>query len=188
MSVTTTPENARSTPDNGHYTGHRANGRGTYIIDRCFGNFGRVKVASGTNDLETLREINETLTRLYTTGRFATILAIRERRLKPIEILHRDFPRKVYPSSRIVRPANLYAMRSVASGNIKIGIAADVGRRLISMRSHTWDEIELVCSVPSSRSEERDAHLLLAASRIRGEWYKPSPEVLAWVAVLGARP
>jgi hypothetical protein len=63
---------------------HRAtNGRGTLLLDRIFSGVGRIRVASGTNDLRTFKGINAMLTDFYDKGRFDLLEAIRDKRMTP---------------------------------------------------------------------------------------------------------
>lgn len=161
--------------------GHRSNGYGTLVIDRLFGAFGRLRIASGTSDPGTLWKMNRALTALYRAGDLQTLEEVRARRISPRQLLELEIPLREAPAEQAILAVHLYVFRSAASGNVKIGIAADVRRRLSVMRCHSWDEIELVTSRLSSREEEKAVHSLLASSRIRGEWYSPSPEVLSWI-------
>lgn len=78
----------------------------------------------------------------------------------------------------------LYVIRQGIDGPVKIGCAADPGTRLLSMQAGNPDNLTLAGVCRGNRGAER---MLLAAFRpyrIRGEWFKPTPEVLAFVASL----
>jgi DNA phosphorothioation-dependent restriction protein DptG len=73
---------------------------------------------------------------------------------------------------------NIYFVRAGENGPIKIGVAQDVQKRLRAIRVHNHEELMLLTSAWVEASEERRLHRLLAAHRIRGEWFAPAPEVL----------
>ena len=175
---THTPENDRNSPYEPHYT-HRSNGRGTLLIDRRLVGIGRIKRASGTRDPGTLARINAEISRLHQLGRRSTLRALSEGGLHPLALLHdASDPPQV---SRRARKLYLYAMRAMPSGNIKIGTTAAPATRLSCIQSAAYEEIELLFAVPCERVDEMVAHGHLSSARIRGEWYRPTLEVLAWV-------
>jgi hypothetical protein len=70
--------------------GHRSNGRGSLIIDRAFPQpIGRLRLASGTNDPEAKRDIEDMLTALARSvpPRWDILQSIKARRLAPLYAL-----------------------------------------------------------------------------------------------------
>lgn len=65
---------------------HRSNQRGTLKFDRRFGPLGRLNIASGTNDRDQFRRMNDMLTELYETGRWDFLRALRDHQLASREL------------------------------------------------------------------------------------------------------
>lgn len=65
---------------------YQSNGRGTLLLDRQFTGIGRVRRASGTDDLAEFREINALLTKLYRRRRFDYLEAVRDGRIHPLDL------------------------------------------------------------------------------------------------------
>jgi hypothetical protein len=74
-----------------------------------------------------------------------------------------------------------YFIRSVATGLIKIGSSVDPVARLMDLTRQSADHLELVAIGGS----ERALHSELADSRVHGEWFRPSPPVLAKIREFG---
>lgn len=68
-------------------TPHKAgNGRGSFTFDRQFDGVGRIRNASGTRDPKLFKKMDRMLTRLHEAGKLDILLAIRRRRMKPLEV------------------------------------------------------------------------------------------------------
>jgi hypothetical protein len=65
---------------------------------------------------------------------------------------------------------------------VKIGIARDVARRLSQLQSASPATLALVVAFPGDAATESAIHWRFAADRIRGEWFRESPELAAWIA------
>jgi len=65
------------------------NGRGTIQITRTFAGVGKIRVASGTKDPKTYANIVDAMEGLFNVGNLATLQALKEGRLKPVDLLHR---------------------------------------------------------------------------------------------------
>ncbi len=183
-----TPITDRQDHDSGHdtpTTPHRDGGHGTLIIDRCFGRVGRIKRASGTMDPDVLRAIKAKMVTLFQAGRIEPLVAVRDRQLHPLDLLGLEGRPVKRVSSALVAPIRLYIMRATPSGNLKIGITRHVDKRLQHIRSANYEAIELIKSVPATPQRERAVHAAFAGHRIRGEWFRPTPEILEWVKRLG---
>lgn len=88
-------------------------------------------------------------------------------------------PRKrwEHPDSR------LYFIEALAGDRpIKIGVAKDVTARMWNLRVGSPFDMAVLASVPGGTSLEVLVHKQLKASRIRGEWYRRTPEVEAAIA------
>lgn len=73
---------------------------------------------------------------------------------------------------------NVYFIRDTASGSIKIGHSTDARRRFKNIETGNH-HVELVGFVFASEWLESILHELLHEDRIKGEWFAPTPRVLA---------
>lgn len=64
---------------------------------------------------------------------------------------------------------------------IKIGSAKNVSRRIAALNTASPRRLKLICAIHGDASKERALHAELAAFRMDGEWFLPSPEVLSVV-------
>jgi hypothetical protein len=69
-----------------------------------------------------------------------------------------------------------------ASGPIKIGFTDNWTRRKNSLQHGTYEELKKLLVMPGKLEGEQALHRLFSAHRIRGEWFRPAPEVLALIA------
>lgn len=65
------------------------------------------------------------------------------------------------------------------SGPIKIGFSARPKRRLMELQTMHFETLTLRGVLAGSLLDEQRMHHQLQASRIRGEWYRPTVDVLA---------
>lgn len=75
----------------------------------------------------------------------------------------------------------IYFVQDGDDGPIKIGLAANVVRRLDQLVSATHRELVLRAVILGDARLERELHARFAADRIRGEWYHPSEAILEYV-------
>lgn len=76
----------------------------------------------------------------------------------------------------------VYFIRSVGGhGPVKIGEAGDIGRRLAALATSSPYPLEVVAVLPGGFAQEAALHRLLDAARSHGEWFNPTPAVLAVV-------
>jgi hypothetical protein len=66
-------------------------------------------------------------------------------------------------------------------GPIKIGVSLNPKGRLSALQTAHHEELVLLGVVPCALHFEKELHFRLKESHLRGEWYKPTPEVLAEV-------
>lgn len=67
---------------------------------------------------------------------------------------------------------------------IKLGKTDDLWQRRKDLQCGNPLRIQILASVPGSYDEEHAIHLTHAIDRVRGEWFYPTPAVLATVASL----
>lgn len=73
------------------------------------------------------------------------------------------------------------------SGPIKIGRTRNVKQRLHALQISTHSKLQLLAAVRAPHWAELHLQQHFAPERIRGEWYRPSPRLLACIAEAGAR-
>lgn len=73
-------------------------------------------------------------------------------------------------------------------GPIKIGVSADVQKRLRQLRTGVPHDLALLATMQGDDTTEYGFHVRFAADRIspRAEWFRPSPELLAFIASVTA--
>lgn len=70
---------------------------------------------------------------------------------------------------------------------IKIGTTANLPRRLRALATGTHEQVVLLAMAPGGTVLEGEYHKRFAASRIRREWFKRSPEIESEIADLANR-
>lgn len=80
----------------------------------------------------------------------------------------------------------IYAIQCGESGPIKIGRARNVRKRLTGLQISHFEKLHVRATLETldDVGKELELHKRYAADRIRGEWFKPSPDVLAMVEQL----
>src|SRR5216683_1603393 len=75
-----------------------------------------------------------------------------------------------------------------ATGEIKIGLAIDVKKRLRELQIGCPIDLQLILAIPGTFRTEQHVHRLLAASRVRSnsEWFFPTDEVHQFLMERGA--
>jgi hypothetical protein len=71
------------------------------------------------------------------------------------------------------------------TGPIKIGFTTKVEERLQRLSSNSPVPLRVLASFTGSMADEGRLHDLFQASRIHGEWFQRSPDILAEIAKLG---
>ena len=175
------PNETHCPPDNPPDTfGHRSNGRGTLVIDRIYGQVGRIRRASGTTDRALFAELMAMLDGLFERRDYTALSAIRDGAAAPIEALgtHRmaTAPR---PERR--RASVVYFIQATPSGNIKIGLTADPEARLIGLQTGTHESLTLLATARGDRLTEMGLHRQFAEDHIAREWFRPSVALRAHI-------
>lgn len=82
-------------------------------------------------------------------------------------------------------PVYIYLIRCGTHGPVKIGLAKDPSERLATLQQGNPTALRGLAAWRALAEEERMFHEELADHRIRGEWFKPAPEVLGLHAQYG---
>jgi len=72
-----------------------------------------------------------------------------------------------------------YFIQSGLDGPIKIGVTTNFPARLSGLQTSSPTPLRVLGVVP--RDIESECHVLLRAWRLHGEWFEPTPEVLAFI-------
>lgn len=78
----------------------------------------------------------------------------------------------------------VYFVQAGEDGPIKIGRTSDVRTRLERMQTGSHAPLRLLCVVPGAGRMEAAFHRALEASRMGGEWFRPTRELRATVEEL----
>lgn len=85
------------------------------------------------------------------------------------------------PSPSVVR--GVYFIQSVHGGPIKIGVAGHVPSRFASIQCMSPCRLRLLgVERGGDRRRERELHDKFAGIRLHGEWFEPTPALLAYIA------
>lgn len=76
----------------------------------------------------------------------------------------------------------IYFLRSGPDNFIKIGYSSEPTARAVTLATGSPYEGEILATIAGSREEERGLHVRFAASRIRGEWFRPSGDLIGFIA------
>lgn len=74
-----------------------------------------------------------------------------------------------------------YAIQSERGGPIKLGLATDPQRRLSHLQTSHHEPLVILATWPGDGASEAAAHERWRHLRIRGEWFDPSEDLLAWI-------
>ncbi len=79
--------------------------------------------------------------------------------------------------------SSVYFIRAGTDGPIKIGYSArDINERLSQLQTGNPEELCLIGLVSGTEDFEKRLHRRFRAHHIRGEWFRPDPEILAFIA------
>lgn len=91
------------------------------------------------------------------------------------------FLRKVIKGNRTTSGDIVYLVQAGDSGPIKIGhtLAERLDQRLGELQTGSPQRLRLLATLPGGKSREAELHRKFQSNRISGEWFKPTPELLA---------
>ena len=94
---------------------------------------------------------------------------------KPPELKSRELP---------IRTRCLYFIQCDDDGPIKIGVTVDLSGRLQALQLANHHELKIIATENASLKREKELHERFGYLKIRGEWFKPGNELLAYIDVL----
>lgn len=73
-------------------------------------------------------------------------------------------------------------------GEIKIGLTRDLRARLNALQTGSPYPLRVLAALPGTEAEEHELHTRFADLRLSGEWFRPEPRLLEFVAQLPPAP
>jgi hypothetical protein len=85
--------------------------------------------------------------------------------------------------------SRVYFLQESSIGAIKIGTTKNVNTRVRTAATYTPHTLSVIASISGNHEIKIDLHRRFADARIRrrGEWFRPVPELLAYIAEIKAR-
>jgi hypothetical protein len=83
-------------------------------------------------------------------------------------------------------PTYIYAIQAGGTGPVKIGLTNSPRARLKTLQTASPWPLKGIALWCGAAFEEKLLHEMFAESRLEGEWFQPSPELLDTLAFLGA--
>lgn len=89
---------------------------------------------------------------------------------------------KSLPDFKVADAQCVYFVQAMTDeAPIKIGISWDVYHRFHNLRTASPFELELLGTITGGKEREQEIHRRFAHLRMRGEWFRPAPELLAFI-------
>jgi hypothetical protein len=104
---------------------------------------------------------------------------------------HREYKKRQIPTpspppaptaaqiARMPTTGSVYFIQGVDGGPIKIGKANFPERRLYDLQASSPVRLRILATVAGGMRREYELHRQFKASRLHGEWFEPTPELLA---------
>ena len=82
----------------------------------------------------------------------------------------------------------VYLIQAGEDGPVKIGVAANVFKRLAQYRTHDPIRLRLVGLIDGDRADEKRLLGRFSEYRLHGEWFRPGPQLVEFIASLPPPP
>jgi len=99
---------------------------------------------------------------------------------KTLKLAAKDFIKPVFTSQ-------VYFIRATATNQIKIGVTSDPKQRFADLQRATTERLEWIGSVEGGFKLEDELHKKFGKSRVRGEWFEMTDELLLQIKELTGR-
>lgn len=86
-----------------------------------------------------------------------------------------------YKEHKPQRERMVYFVVGELTGLVKIGSAVDPIDRLRTLQTGSPDRLTLVTTIAGGEKAERALHKQFSGSRVHGEWFSPTPDLLAFI-------
>lgn len=120
---------------------------------------------------------------ISSSGRCKALLAI-ERDARANDVwasVERRLMRK-YPQVK-----RIYFGRRGSDGAVKIGVSQQITVRRTNVSRAIGEDVELITWHVGDHALEKELHERFAHCRIKGEWFRPSPDLLDYIASVRGR-
>ena len=155
------------------------------VIDRVFRGVGRIKRSAGTVTPRVFNRIQRRLDALADVGDLETLRRIRDGSIALIELLEMtepSVPRSHADDRDKRRPCWVYVLLRADTDEVKIGTTADVRARVKDLQTGSSAMLTILAVLRGGERREAEIHKQFASAHIRGEWFRATPELLAWAA------
>ncbi len=78
----------------------------------------------------------------------------------------------------------VYFLRSENEGEIKIGYAVDVEKRVKQLQTGHPQKLKVMATLKGDMELEKDIHDKFYKHRLNGEWFEPHPDLLAFISTI----
>lgn len=92
--------------------------------------------------------------------------------------------RRLDMGAKYRRDRVVYFIATASGSAIKIGVTGDLAKRLITLRAGHHEPLDVVAVLPADWTTERTVHGYFQASRVRGEWFRPTGDILEFIRLL----
>lgn len=75
----------------------------------------------------------------------------------------------------------IYFIRAIESGKVKIGFSTQRQKRFSAIMTECPEPVELLVTMRGTIEDEHALHIRFALHRHIGEWFRPAPELLAYI-------
>lgn len=93
-----------------------------------------------------------------------------------------DFPALYFGGQR--SHTFIYFIQAGDHGPIKIGFARDIQNRRTALQSSCHEQLHIRAWINAPQCNERTIHCHFQPEHVRGEWFRPSPRLLAYIETL----
>lgn len=107
--------------------------------------------------------------------RLVPSLPVVDAEIDPVEIARMDDLRSHENTAKV------YFVQEGSAGLIKIGCSKNLKKRFDEIARELPYDLKLLAFVDGWREVEVVFHLRFAHARVRGEWFRPVPELLAYI-------
>lgn len=80
----------------------------------------------------------------------------------------------------------IYFVQAENGGPVKVGYAQDLAARLVGLQTSHPEKLVVIATMTGDESTERELHARFAHLRVRGEWFSPGADLMAFVRSLAS--
>jgi hypothetical protein len=95
--------------------------------------------------------------------------------------LFKNYSYKPYNKKTTKHSGFIYFIQGQSGGAVKIGYTTDVFKRLKGLQTGHPDTLIIRCCIPGNPNDETNYHHRFASCKLKGEWFKPTDELMAHI-------